>query len=157
MKNKKAFIGIAFTLLLIVGMATLALLRKSSQEETTLEETREEPASHKITIEDLVRESEGFDKAERELKQFEAANPFVQNLPYQSESFEIYYKAVNGPTGTEIIYKVILYPQMEPSDSGAYKEEIDQLMGIVQKWVKSKGFNPDTLPVEWSIAPDFYE
>ena len=103
------------------------------------------------TIEELTREVEEYRKGEEELQQFKAINPFVQYLPYREVSFEVHYK-VGGPTGTEATYKVILKPQADRLNQSKYKEEINQLTLIVREWIKSKGFDPDKLPIEWTTA-----
>lgn len=142
MTKRKIIVISAMISLMIVTVVSVLLWR--SRQKTYI---YREP-----TVEELAREVEEYRKGEEELKQFKVANPLVQYLPYRAESFEVHYK-VSGPTGMEAIYKVILKPQAKPSDPTKYKEEINQLAEIVREWIKSKGIDPDKIPIEWTNAP----
>lgn len=137
MTKKKLVVGSIAILLIMVASVLLWQVRQQRY-------VYREP-----TPEDLAREVADYQQGEEELRMLKEANPLVQYLPYYATGFEVHY-GVSGSAKTEALYEVILKPQTNPSDRAKYKEEINQLTAAAREWIKSKGINPDSIPIEWT-------
>lgn len=155
MKRRRLIIITIFLLTIAAIIATFFLSRQPAPEEVS-EESKSEITAREVTLQDLTRNSEGFEKGREALMNFEEANPFVRYLPYESENFEVHYE-VQGPEGMAIVYIVVLDIKADPANINQYNEEVNQLTEEVFKWIRSKGFDPNKLPIEWSTATDLYE
>lgn len=153
MNRKGKFIIATIVFLTIIASIAFFLLSRQSAPEKVSEEPKLRITAREVTLQDLTRNSEGFEKGREALINFEEANPFVKHLPYESEDFEVHYE-VRGPEGMEAVYIVVLDVEADPANKNQYNEEVNRLTEEVFKWIRSKGFDPNKLPIEWSTTTD---
>lgn len=156
MNKKGKFIVATIVFLTIIASIAFFLLSRQSAPERVSEEPKLGITAREVTLQDLTRNSDGFEKGREALMNFEEANPFVQYLPYESENFEVHYE-VRGPEGMEVVYIVVLGVEADPANKNQYNEEVNRLTEEVFRWIRSKGFDPNKLPIEWSTTADLYE
>lgn len=139
MKNRKYLIIIIALASLVTVVLIQIFIRVNRQQE------QDEP----VSIELINKEGENEQKAEAYQVSLVKQNPLIANLPYYSDSFEIYY-GIKDKESYSVSYKIILIPQSSLDNAETYQNELNLLKNRAFDWVRSKGVDPNNLEIEWT-------